>query len=103
MTIGRMMDITYRLNVGLLSFSMEKMKDLADPAVWVSFLEETGNAIKAFLDKTMMKSGSGFFPDMSYLERRKRNNKPRFKTPLLPKRRKSRVSSKFFYYRLAGK
>ena len=36
MTVGRMLDLTYRLNVGILSLSMNKMKDLGDPTTWVS-------------------------------------------------------------------
>ena len=45
MTVGRMLDLTYRLNVGILSLSMNKMKDLGDPTTWVS---KTDNRIFKF-------------------------------------------------------
>ena len=45
MTVGRMLDLTYRLNVGILSLSMSKMKDLGDPTTWVS---KNDNGIKLF-------------------------------------------------------
>lgn len=41
MTVGRMLDLTYRLNVGILSLSMNKMKDLGDPTTWqTSFIRK---------------------------------------------------------------
>ena len=36
MTLGRMMDITYRLNVGLLNLILDKMRGFVDPVAWVS-------------------------------------------------------------------
>ena len=38
MTLGRMMDITYRLNVGLLNLILDKMRGFVDPVAWVSYV-----------------------------------------------------------------
>ena len=35
MTLGRMVDMTYRVNVGLVSLSIERAKEMGDPEAWV--------------------------------------------------------------------
>ena len=35
MTLGRILDMSYRFNVGLLSLSVQRMKDFGDPENWV--------------------------------------------------------------------
>ena len=35
-TVGRMVDVTYRFNAGILSFAAQKAKDLTDKEQWVS-------------------------------------------------------------------
>ena len=43
MTLGRMMDITYRLNVGLLNLILDKMRGFVDPVAWVSTVQFFSN------------------------------------------------------------
>jgi hypothetical protein len=37
MTLGRMLDMTYRFNVGFATLSINRMKEMGDPEAWVNY------------------------------------------------------------------